>query len=81
MDAAHLFKGTQADNLADMTRKGRRRGGGAARTLNGRAKLSESQVALVRVALGERERQVDIAARFGVTQTTISRIARGDGWT
>jgi hypothetical protein len=76
----HLFKGTQADNLADMRAKGRAGKSGAPGALNGRAKLTNADVAQIREAIARGDRQVDIAARFSVTQTTISRIARGDGW-
>jgi len=44
------------------------------------AKLTEAEVAQIHVALAAGERQVDIAARYGVSQTAISRIKIGKAW-
>ena len=41
------------------------------------AKLTEADVRAIRAACG---RQVDIAAQFGVGQTHVSRIRRGEAW-
>lgn len=46
-----------------------------------RTKLTvESAAEIRRLVAGGGKRQVDIAARFGVPQTQISRIARGEAW-
>jgi hypothetical protein len=90
INPAHLSVGTNIDNVADRHRKERdargdrngarlhpetRRG-----ARNGRAKLSADDVASVRAALSRGDRQVDIAARFGVKQSAISKIKRGALW-
>ena len=74
----HLFLGTVADNNADRDRKGRHvalRG-----SKNGYAKLSEYQVIEIRDLLAQGVAQHRIAARYGVTQYAIWRIAAGRGW-
>jgi hypothetical protein len=49
----HLFLGTQADNVADMARKGRTR-----------SNLTPEQIREIRAARGEKSR--DVAARYGL---------------
>ena len=61
----HLFLGTLADNVKDMDEKQRRKT---------RAKLTETQVKEVRQMLNDRYSQKEIAKKFNVDQTTISRI-------
>ena len=71
----HMFLGTLADNMADKVAKGRQaRGEGY-----GFARLTEADVREIR-QVGRAERQVDLASRFGVQQTTISRVLRRDTW-
>jgi hypothetical protein len=70
---AHHFLGTQADNAADMARK-RRSNIGAK---NPQAKLTAEQVAEIRAAPGSQRK---IAARFGVGQTQVGKIKRGERW-
>lgn len=78
----HLFLGTQKDNVHDMMRKGRRVQGDVCGSKNGNATLTESQVAEIRrrYAAGG-VRQVDLAAEYGVPQTSISSIVRRKQWT
>jgi hypothetical protein len=75
---AHLFLGTNADNVADKVAKGR------ARTIRGEAhhshRLRESDVHLVRKLLRNGISQQKIADRFGVTQVAIGAIALGRSW-
>jgi hypothetical protein len=71
----HLFLGTHQDNVADRQRKGRTRAGG--RSL---AKLTVLSVALIRWRALCGEDQASIAASFGVTQSTVSRIGSGRIW-
>lgn len=73
----HLFLGTQAENMADMIRKGRKWIGNALRKSDGlpvRSKLSDNDIALVRSlrALGALQR--DIANHFNVSQSCISNV-------
>jgi len=73
---AHLFLGTQLDNIADMNAKGR----GAAPPIhrgeaNPKATLTDAQVAELRLlAAGGNLKQRDLAARFGVSQSTVCRL-------
>lgn len=73
----HLFAGTQADNLADMARKGRARNGNLRGERHGRAKLTWTQVQAIRA---DRRRQVDIAAEYGIDQGSVSAIKLGKVW-
>ena len=75
----HLFLGTQSDNMHDMRDKGRRKGIKSAAS-NGRAKRTDEQVADIREAYSAGARQVDIAAKYSVSQCTISAIVRRACW-
>jgi len=76
----HLFLGSHADNMADMRSKGRRRQINAGER-NGRAKLTEQQASEIRRLYAEqRTRQVDLAARFGVSQSVVSLVLRREIW-
>lgn len=78
----HLFLGTNAENTADRTRKGRsaRNSNPQPGTLNGRAKLTEDDVIDIRTVYAIGARQIDIAAAYGVTQVQISAIVRRKQW-
>lgn len=69
----HLFAGTQAENLADMTRKKRR----AIGERHGMVKLSTEDISEIRES---DETGVALAGRFGVHPMTISRIRRRLRW-
>lgn len=71
---AHLWLGTRADNNADMAAKGRANGGGLKGQKNGNAKLTNKQAAKIFAAKGS---QTSIAARYGVSQSTVSLIKLG----
>ncbi len=91
----HLFLGTAADNNADMMAKGRQRPGithagnrgwstrnrqrviGAG---NPAAKLAPEQVETIRARRLSGEPLSRLAVEFGVSETTISRIALGRSW-
>ena len=77
---SHLFLGTQLENVADREAKGRSARGERVSmrgARNGTAKLRDADVVAIRLAAGS---QAAIAARFGITQTTVSRIRRRLGW-
>lgn len=78
-DVEHLFLGTNIDNMADMTAKGRKpHGANAHRAM---AKLTEQQVKDIRANYALcRVRQWELAHRFGVGQDVISRIVNGKAW-
>jgi hypothetical protein len=72
----HLFLGTQADNLADMTAKGRRSAG----ERSGINTLTEDEVRRIRAMREDGAQLRDIAHAFGVTKQTVSRICRWELW-
>lgn len=93
-NGAHLFLGTEADNSADCSRKGRHNPPGGFRSGRytypertargervGGAKLTEDQVREVRAlyAAGNHSHS-QIAAMFGVKREAISVITRGGNW-
>lgn len=78
---AHLFLGTQADNLADCHRKGRARCCPSGRAHpRGVAKLNEAKVIEARRLYASGIPQTHIAKRMGVDSSTISRAVRGERW-
>lgn len=72
----HLFLGTDADNVADMIRKGR-----AARIVGSQRsrKLTEADVAAIREARSQHVPGPVLAERYGVTKTVIYQVSRR-GW-
>jgi DNA invertase Pin-like site-specific DNA recombinase len=76
----HLFLGTQADNMADMVRKGR-----ASRLKgqrNGRAKINDDQAREVRDLLHLKAFSAsEIARSYRVSTSTIGRIKSGETFT
>jgi len=71
----HLSLGTQADNMADMMRKGRRHS--SAGELNPRAKLTYAQAETIRASS---EKNVVLAQQYGVTTALVGKIKRGEVW-
>lgn len=65
VNPAHLFGGTQQDNVRDMVQKGRARHA---------VKLSDEHVLAIRQ---DRRLLREIAAEYRVTESTVSRIRRG----
>jgi hypothetical protein len=76
---AHLFLGTPAENTQDMHRKNRypvRRG-----AKHHKAKLTDQQVAEIRQRLQDAATPYSLlAAEFGVSKSTIWRVARRLNW-
>ena len=77
VNPAHLFLGTQADNMRDCMDKGRRASG----EKHYRSKLIEEQVIEIRLKYAEGATQVNLAKEYGMSQTTISEIVRHCIWT
>lgn len=71
---AHLFAGTQDDNMADMVAKGRSLQG----ERHHKAKLRDDDV---RAILADDRMQIEIAAAYGVTQGLVGMIKRREIWT
>lgn len=78
----HLRPGTIQDNKRDEVARGRHVRGitsGVHGELHHDAKLTRTQVTEIRALRGKMF-QKDIAARYGITQTTVSCILRGKTW-
>jgi len=75
INPAHLFLGTNAENMADRNVKGRQQRGSS----HGKAKLGEADALAIRNSTGETLR--GLAARYGVCLTTIKNIRSGKIWT
>ena len=73
---SHLFIGTHKDNSDDMTNKGRRISGAKSHL----SKLKEQEVLMIRHLLSNGEKQVEIAKKFSIAQTSISNIKLGKTW-
>jgi hypothetical protein len=75
----HLLLGTPRDNGADKVSRGR-----AARPqgmLNGRARVTPAQAIELRQLHSQGWTNAELAARFGVSTTTVSNVHRGNHWT
>jgi predicted XRE-type DNA-binding protein len=72
----HLILGTSAENSNDMKQALRQAKG----SMNGRSKLSETQVVEIKQLLRKGISQSKIAERFGVSQNAISHIKTGKNW-
>jgi len=79
---AHLFAATQAENLADCRRKGRARGQftGGRKHPRHTAKLTPERVQEARQLYASGVSQSEIARRWGMHSSTISRAVRGEFW-
>ena len=75
---AHLFLGTQADNMQDCASKGRSSTSRNAGERNGSAKLSAHEAALIRST--PRNEVATLARLYGVTERHIRAIMSGDRW-
>ena len=72
----HLFVGTQLDNMHDAIAKGRNARGARV----GSAKLTDAKVLEIRAARAGGEKGVSVAARFGISQATVSEVCSGKLW-
>jgi len=81
VNPAHLFKGTQSDNLSDMRQKGRHRYEAHSGVDNGRAKVTEEQVKQIRELCKRGDlTQREIGKLFGLSNQMVSRIAAQQAW-
>lgn len=76
VNPAHLFLGTHADNMRDMLNKGR----GARGRINGRAKLTDVEVAFILRRAASGEALLSLAAEYDVSRRVISRIVTRKTW-
>jgi hypothetical protein len=81
VNPAHLWIGTDRDNVRDSWAKGRGRVADNRGERNGQAKLTESQVREIRQMYADgKMSQRAIARLYGVGQDAISKIVRRKGW-
>jgi len=64
-----------------MVNKGRWKGGWRQGELHSNTSMTDKDVLYIKARLALEHRQSDIAADYGVSPTTISRIKRGVTWT
>lgn len=76
VNVAHLRAGTQLENIADMKAKGRARARKG--EANGFARLTNAQAEEIRRRKADGVTQRALALEFGVGQSTVSRIVRGE---
>ncbi len=76
VNTAHLFLGTNQDNMLDASRKGRIARG----SRQGSSKLTEEDVYRIRELLKDGQTLQAIADTFGVRQSNISHIKVGRSW-
>jgi hypothetical protein len=76
VNPSHLLLGTGKENARDALERDRYRRG----SRNGRAKLTESQVAEIRRCWASGETQVSMAQRFGVSKSAIQWVLNGRNW-
>ena len=80
VNAAHLFLGTQADNLADMRAKGRQGYYGLPGEKHPKAKLTERDVRFIRHWLSKGYTEQSTADAFGVCRKSICHNKTGSTW-
>jgi len=76
----HLFLGTQKENIADMYSKGRESGCGVRGEGNPSARFEAKDAALLRYLADCGVRQHRLIPLFGVTRSTVSRVALRKSW-
>lgn len=76
VNPAHLFLGTQADNMADMARKGRNQRGAD----HHQAILTESDVRSIRTRHAAGEKQNALAREYGLSKAAINLIVLRRNW-
>jgi hypothetical protein len=78
---AHLYEGTNTDNVSDRVSRGRSRGATTmAGEINPAAKLSPEDVENIKVRIERGETNVAIANDYPVSHAMISRIRHGKAW-
>lgn len=81
VNPAHLFPGTDSDNMWDKAIKGRTKGFAAMKgESHTQAKLTTAEVKEIKVRLALGEKQKIIAEDYGVKDSLISRINTGKIW-
>lgn len=76
----HLFVGTQKDNIADASTKGRMVGASFPGELNTQSKLREQEILEIRNSIGSGVSQRILAAKYCVHQASIWKVIHGKSW-
>jgi hypothetical protein len=76
VNPAHLFIGTNADNMADMKSKGRSMAG----ERHPLSKLTTDNVIRIRQLASEGVAQSSIASAFGVSRSTVYLLVKRERW-
>lgn len=76
----HLFLGTNADNMADMVKKGRSPRTGRPGEAAPMRKLSQAQVNAIREKSANGTKQKDLVKEYAVSPATICMIISGKRW-
>ena len=77
----HLYVGDHRENMADAVARRRMLGNGGLRGETiGTSRLTDAQVIEMRARYQAGERQVALAAAYGLTQANVSLIVRGETW-
>lgn len=76
INPAHLFLGTNDDNVRDMVNKKRNQKG----ERHWRAKLTENAVREIRARRDSGMLQKDIAAQYGISRRTVGQIIKRERW-
>ena len=77
---AHLFLGTKAHNNSDRHQKGRTVPSGARGERAGKAKLTDAEVQEMRRLRAMNVPQDELAERFNVNQSMVSRVVNRKNW-
>lgn len=83
INPAHLFTGTQKDNVDDMIAKGRAAGWAKDHprgSAHGRAKINEDQVREIRVQRARGIPRATVAATFGISMVSVDKIVYHETW-
>ena len=80
VNPAHLETGTMKDNTADMMSRGRDGHGSVRGSAHPGSKLSEPDVALIKLLLDCGVRNIRMARLYGVSDTKIAHIKSGKSW-
>lgn len=80
VNPAHLWTGSQADNVADMVAKRRHKCVPMHGEANPGARLTSAAVVAIREGVANGIPQRRFAEQFNVSPMTVSRAARGESW-
>lgn len=77
---AHLYVGTDQDNMNDMVRGRRWRGLNFSGADNPGAKIREQDVREIRRLAADGVKQIELSRKFGIANQTISKIVNRQRW-